>query len=438
MAGAGSAAQRRRPPRRNTAPDYRARPPPPSAAPYCRARLPRRNTAADCRARLQPPSAAVESCGRLPPPSAATDPADSVRSRGDTRRLAGVAFRGGVPPSGRRRTGDRGGRLVGVQAEPPQRVGPDADDGPAVPAPVRTDAACEIHGDLVTLERRPVDAALAQSCAGGRHGMRAARQVLVVRDGGPLGARGVHDVHDAHGGAYPRAKSREDARPPPHRKRPRSTPQGRPRTPGLNRRGHRGRALRSSGQPPTGESVPRPSRQPPTGESVLNLSRQQPGCRKACARPYCAASRLSRSGGPRRPKHTPHYDRRARPPHNPRQTPTSPLPALSPSPSRKGPASASADAAAQAQRQPSPGPPRRRTLSAPTPTPTPARRGENSQQGGWAVVVLVGAPFRQNHAPQNTPHRKPPSLGRRVPPTAAVRRVPSRRSRRSRRGRDPR
>ena len=107
-----------------------------------------------------------------------------------------VAFCGGMPPAGRGGASDPGRGLVGMQPEPPERMCVDADGEPAVPVAVRTDAAGEVPLDFVRGERRPVDAAVAQSSACGLRRVEAA-QIFVGRDGDPVGARRVHGGHDA-------------------------------------------------------------------------------------------------------------------------------------------------------------------------------------------------------------------------------------------------
>ncbi len=107
----------------------------------------------------------------------------------------GMAFSGGVPPAGRGGAGDPGSGLVGMQAEPAQCVGMDADGEPAVPVAVRADAAGQVAADVARIERHSVDATVAQSSAGGRQRVEAP-QVLVGRDRDPVGARCVHGDHD--------------------------------------------------------------------------------------------------------------------------------------------------------------------------------------------------------------------------------------------------
>lgn len=85
-----------------------------------------------------------------------------------------------------------GGRLVGVQSVASQSVGVDTDVEPAVPVTVGTDTAGEAPTDLIVIEGHPVDAAITQSSANGRHGREAARQVLVGGDSEPVGARRGH------------------------------------------------------------------------------------------------------------------------------------------------------------------------------------------------------------------------------------------------------
>lgn len=93
-----------------------------------------------------------------------------------------------VPPGGRRRTGDAGGRLVGVQTQPAQGLGSDADLYRAPPGAcpvVRAGVLEEVQADLPGGERHPVDTALAQSGAKGRRRARGAGGVPVCGDEDP-------------------------------------------------------------------------------------------------------------------------------------------------------------------------------------------------------------------------------------------------------------